>query len=58
MKIAQNILNWRSKQPRGAIMKPKAFANLAALKGTKLAGFQYWQNVKNKYTKALKGITK
>ena len=55
MKIAAPVLKWRSKQPRGAIMKPKAFANLAALKGTKLAGFKYWQQVKSKYAQAMGG---
>ena len=55
MKIPKPTLKWRSTQPRGAIMKPSAFAKLAALKGTKLAGWKYWQQVKNKYAKAMGG---
>ena len=45
---------WRSKQPRGAIMKPSTFKSIeeksgGGEKGKRIAGAAYWATAKKKF---------
>lgn len=60
MSLSKELLNWRKKQPTGAIMKPETFRQIekeAEAKGipkknaVKVAGKAYWNTVKAKYQK-------
>lgn len=56
--VPQEILNWRKKQPKGAIMKPSTFSaiersaekkyGIGKKRATKVAGAAYWATVKAK----------
>lgn len=61
--IPRKLLEWRAKQPEGAIMSSKTFDNIvkAAMKkglskiiATKIAGKAYWQAAKARYKAAMK----
>ncbi len=55
-KIPKKVLQWRRKQPEGAIMRPKTFERIkrqAARAGAEnpeaVAGAAYWKTVKAKF---------
>jgi hypothetical protein len=59
--LPDDMLAWRHKQKRGAIMKPETFSNIekkAEASGmskevaTKIAGKAYWNTAKKKYSKS------
>jgi len=60
MAESKGLLEWRKKQPRGAIMQPETFAKIrrqALAKGLgearaeKVAGKAYWTTAESKYKK-------
>jgi len=61
-KISENLLKWRKKQKRGAIMKPSTFEgivqNCISEKGwsrercEKVAGKAYWKTARVKFRKS------
>ena len=59
-KVSEGLKKWRSKQPRGAIMKPETFEEIKqeAEHNPKVsnpeayAGGAYWKTAKRKYKKS------
>jgi hypothetical protein len=56
MKTSASLRNWRSRQSRGAIMKPSTFAKIAragggGAKGQRIAGAAYWNAARAKFRK-------
>jgi hypothetical protein len=60
MAESKGLLKWRSKQKRGAIMKPKTFNDivkaeeakgLSKERARKAAGAAYWNTAEKKYRK-------
>lgn len=54
--VSKGLKTWRSKQHRGAIMKPSTFKSIARKagggeKGKRIAGAAYWKTAKAKYKK-------
>lgn len=47
----KDLLSWRSRQKKGAIMKPSTFDKIAKESpgGEKAAGAAYWQAARKKY---------
>ena len=57
-KVSKALKTWRSRQSKGAIMKPSTFQKIvrsAVQKGArspkKVAGFAYWQTARAKFRK-------
>ena len=52
-KESKKLLEWRSKQKRGAIMKPSTFSKIASKyggeKGKRIAGSAYWRAAEHKF---------
>lgn len=62
-KESKSLLEWRSKQKRGAIMKPSTFADIKKKAETsgasdpeKVAGAAYWRTAEAKHRKAKKAV--
>jgi len=54
MSESKELLKWRKKQKRGAIMKPSTFKKIAEKSGSKVAGAAYWKAAEKKHKKAKK----
>lgn len=61
MSLSKALLNWRSKQKRGAIMKPDTFesikkksmkSGLSKMAATNIAGKAYWSTAKLKFKRS------
>ncbi len=57
-KVSKGLKDWRKKQPKGAIMKPKTFDDIVSesekkgfdkKRAERIAGSAYWKAARTKY---------